>query len=254
MAASTQRQGAPPNLTSSQTQLATPSLSQTQTETQIQPAAILRLRGGHNPTGRSVQWSEDVVDNEGLGRKKSKGKPAFPDTDGHAPDNNVERSTLTSQCAAYTTSPKASTNLVTSRRRTRAARHQIPNPTAEVHHRRLLGNSAPEAEGREGRTGRNRPTTVIITVTATTETAPGDRDREMEAGGGGQVRMLMKRCPSTSPKIRLMEMVVHNRVANLLAESASVHGSCVVRKLAITGCPSCFCVRCRRSRGRVDDR
>ena len=69
MAASTQRQAAGPNPTSSQTQLALPG-----TQTQTQPAAILRLRGGHNPTGRSVQWSEDVVDNEGLGRKTSKGK------------------------------------------------------------------------------------------------------------------------------------------------------------------------------------
>lgn len=34
---------------------------------------ILRLRGGHTANGRSVQWADDVVDNEGLGRKSSKG-------------------------------------------------------------------------------------------------------------------------------------------------------------------------------------
>jgi protein phosphatase 1 regulatory subunit 11 len=55
----------------------TPSSSQTETQTEA-PAhaptqAILRLRGAHNPSGRSVQWRSDVVDNEGLGRKSSKG-------------------------------------------------------------------------------------------------------------------------------------------------------------------------------------
>lgn len=54
--------------------------SQTTTETggSIQPETapaprILRLRGRHAPSDRSVQWAEDVVDNEGLGRKSSKG-------------------------------------------------------------------------------------------------------------------------------------------------------------------------------------
>ncbi|KAL6871126.1 hypothetical protein J3F83DRAFT_643201 [Trichoderma novae-zelandiae] len=40
--------------------------------TESQPSVILRLRGGHTATGRSVQWADDVVDNEGLGRKSSK--------------------------------------------------------------------------------------------------------------------------------------------------------------------------------------
>jgi protein phosphatase 1 regulatory subunit 11 len=55
----------------------TPTASQTQTITSLpsQPGAptVLRLRGAHNPTRRRIQWAEDVVDNEGLGRKKSKG-------------------------------------------------------------------------------------------------------------------------------------------------------------------------------------
>ena len=36
--------------------------------------AVLRLRGAHEPgTRRQIHWAEDVVDNEGLGRKSSKG-------------------------------------------------------------------------------------------------------------------------------------------------------------------------------------
>ncbi|KAJ6441974.1 protein phosphatase inhibitor domain-containing protein [Purpureocillium lavendulum] len=56
----------------------TPTTSQTTTqnstdsETRAEPTRILRLRGGHTSSGRSVQWAEDVVDNEGLGRKSSK--------------------------------------------------------------------------------------------------------------------------------------------------------------------------------------
>lgn len=57
-----------------------PAPSQTTTETggstqpETAPAPrILRLRGRHAPSDRSVQWAEDVVDNEGLGRKSSKG-------------------------------------------------------------------------------------------------------------------------------------------------------------------------------------
>ncbi|KAK3397200.1 type 1 phosphatases regulator ypi-1 [Sordaria brevicollis] len=58
-----------------QAQPAQPSASQTaastQTQTETSAPAILRLRGAHS-NGRSVQWRSDVVDNEGLGRKKSK--------------------------------------------------------------------------------------------------------------------------------------------------------------------------------------
>ncbi|KAF4450971.1 hypothetical protein F53441_5962 [Fusarium austroafricanum] len=64
-----------------QQQRSTPAPSQTQTETQAQTPEtreqapqILRLRGAHTSNGRSVQWAEDVVDNEGLGRKSSKGE------------------------------------------------------------------------------------------------------------------------------------------------------------------------------------
>ncbi|KAK3191285.1 Type 1 phosphatases regulator ypi1 [Lecanicillium sp. MT-2017a] len=55
----------------------TPSTTQTtvsfDSQHSTEPApTILRLRGRHTSTGRSVQWAEDVVDNEGLGRKSSK--------------------------------------------------------------------------------------------------------------------------------------------------------------------------------------
>merc|ERR1739841_237500 len=33
---------------------------------------VLRLRGGPSRTGPRVQWDEQVVDNEGMGKKKSK--------------------------------------------------------------------------------------------------------------------------------------------------------------------------------------
>jgi hypothetical protein len=56
--------------------------SQTQTQTNTPadsggeggPRVVLRLRGAHEPQARArVQWAADVVDNEGLGRKSSKG-------------------------------------------------------------------------------------------------------------------------------------------------------------------------------------
>ncbi|OAA52427.1 Protein phosphatase inhibitor [Beauveria brongniartii RCEF 3172] len=62
----------------SQRNAPTPSVSQTTTVASTSQNApdpaprILRLRGRHNANGRSVQWAEDVVDNEGLGRKSSK--------------------------------------------------------------------------------------------------------------------------------------------------------------------------------------
>lgn len=68
-----------------QQQRDTPTPSQTTTTTQsteseahAEAPRVLRLRGGHTATGRSVQWADDVVDNEGLGRKSSKG--ALPQT------------------------------------------------------------------------------------------------------------------------------------------------------------------------------
>lgn len=47
-------------------------MSQTQTEAQTQ-SPILRLRGAQRNRGPRVQWAESVVDNEGMGKKSSKG-------------------------------------------------------------------------------------------------------------------------------------------------------------------------------------
>ncbi|KAH7399931.1 phosphatase inhibitor-domain-containing protein [Cadophora sp. MPI-SDFR-AT-0126] len=50
----------------------------TRTQMQTQTQAILRLRGAPldsergSSTRRGIQWASDVIDNEGLGRKKSK--------------------------------------------------------------------------------------------------------------------------------------------------------------------------------------
>lgn len=63
--------------------------SQTQTEPSlILRRPVLRLRGAsRTKNDRKIQWAEDVVDNEGLGRKSSKGMShherfvGFEDTD-----------------------------------------------------------------------------------------------------------------------------------------------------------------------------
>ncbi len=62
---------------SGQTQMQTPGQRPQVATTQTQ--AVLHLRGatreqeGATSTGRRIQWAEDVVDNEGMGKKKSKG-------------------------------------------------------------------------------------------------------------------------------------------------------------------------------------
>ncbi|KAK2070861.1 hypothetical protein P8C59_005323 [Phyllachora maydis] len=58
--------------TTSRAAIGSQTLTEPNRQPQTQPGAILRLRGAHPSRGRSVQWREDVVDNEGLGRKKSK--------------------------------------------------------------------------------------------------------------------------------------------------------------------------------------
>ncbi|KAI1745478.1 phosphatase inhibitor-domain-containing protein [Xylaria scruposa] len=58
-----------------QTQVQVPSASVTQVESTASaqpPPRILRLRGAHPPSANRVQWADDVVDNEGMGRKSSK--------------------------------------------------------------------------------------------------------------------------------------------------------------------------------------
>jgi protein phosphatase 1 regulatory subunit 11 len=44
-------------------------------ESSTQPVGTLKLRGGSGQSSnRKVKWDDTVVDNEGLGRKKSKSK------------------------------------------------------------------------------------------------------------------------------------------------------------------------------------
>lgn len=54
--------------------LSTPTTTTTSTQTQIStPVLRLRATAPEPSTRRRIQWAEDVVDNEGLGRKSSKG-------------------------------------------------------------------------------------------------------------------------------------------------------------------------------------
>ncbi|RDA84754.1 hypothetical protein CP532_6930 [Ophiocordyceps camponoti-leonardi (nom. inval.)] len=61
--------------TTSQTMTTTTTTTTTTTSQSrglTEPSRTLYLRGGGTSNGRSVQWAEDVVNNEGLGRKSSK--------------------------------------------------------------------------------------------------------------------------------------------------------------------------------------
>lgn len=67
---------------STTTTTATATATQTLTST-----PVLRLRATASPSqnSRRIQWAEDVVDNEGLGRKRSKGRLLYltPSSLGH---------------------------------------------------------------------------------------------------------------------------------------------------------------------------
>lgn len=60
-------------------------LQDPENQSTVQSSGTLRLRGENNVappgisnTGRHIRWSNDVVDNEGMGKKSSKGKWAAP--------------------------------------------------------------------------------------------------------------------------------------------------------------------------------
>ncbi|CAG8440080.1 4581_t:CDS:2 [Cetraspora pellucida] len=46
-----------------------------ETRNSSRSVGTLRLRGGGLSSGRKVKWDENVVDNEGMGKKKSKSIP-----------------------------------------------------------------------------------------------------------------------------------------------------------------------------------
>ena len=73
MAFSHRSRTAAPNSTGTQTQITTDPSLRDQAN-----GPVLRLRG-ERPPRRSIRWAEDVVDNEGLGRKSSKGQCYFWD-------------------------------------------------------------------------------------------------------------------------------------------------------------------------------
>jgi protein phosphatase 1 regulatory subunit 11 len=183
----------------SQRQRQTATQTTTQTLTQAPPQAILRLRGAHNPNNRrSVQWSEDVVDNEGLGRKKSKGMCwarmlVFTPHRDHA----IADRPSPLQCAASTTDRRPSANQATSHHPTRA---MIPIPIPIQ-----VGHLRPPTlrEGRLGAMTTRMGTASIPTTAKATNTA---MTTEASARGGGvatgkvrsdsQARTRTRRCRS----------------------------------------------------------
>lgn len=149
--------------------------SQTQTESgpsssAPQPAAILRLRGAHGPSSRTVQWDESVVDNEGLGRKSSKG--TFPPAPLSRLCKRLPR-LIYHQYAASTTGPKLPASRATSRRR----RRRTPTPTPAAVR---PGPSHPDGKRTTATTGTTTPTAHTTTATADT-------------GGGGEERRTGRR-------------------------------------------------------------
>jgi protein phosphatase 1 regulatory subunit 11 len=83
MAAATTSSRAPPpsGLLARSAMAATASQTQTQAPTLVQVRQpVLRLRGAETGvrSKKRIQWAEDVIDNEGLGRKSSKGNDALP--------------------------------------------------------------------------------------------------------------------------------------------------------------------------------
>jgi hypothetical protein len=113
----------PPPTHGSQTITATP----TPGEPEAGPSnfGVLRLRGAAPANAPRVQWTSDVVDNEGLNKKKSKSaaQTALPD-----------RFSFVAQSAASTTSHGGSTSPArTSQRTTRTTRQR----TVTSSHRRL---------------------------------------------------------------------------------------------------------------------
>ncbi|PHH77892.1 hypothetical protein CDD80_95 [Ophiocordyceps camponoti-rufipedis] len=65
-----QQQRAAPQAASSST--TTTTTTTTQPQSRVDAPRILYLRGGGESSRRTVQWAEDVINNEGLGRKSSK--------------------------------------------------------------------------------------------------------------------------------------------------------------------------------------
>jgi hypothetical protein len=90
-AATTSRAPTPSGLLARSAMASTASETQTQTPPHVQVRQpVLRLRGAETGkrTKKRIQWAEDVVDNEGLGRKSSKGK--YPLSHSYMPVNEED--------------------------------------------------------------------------------------------------------------------------------------------------------------------
>lgn len=128
-AASTAQRGQ--NATSGST---TQTVSTRPPSTQLQQP-VLRLRGAMRGSGersqRRIQWAEDVIDNEGLGRKSSKGMVCLSMFHWHLKETYIMGglALMMTQCAASTTHPR----LHSMNPRTRAPRTPpTPTPTAAM--------------------------------------------------------------------------------------------------------------------------
>ncbi len=102
-------------------QQASSTASQTQTETNAAPhppiaipIGTLRLRATAAPNDTRVRWAEDVIDNEGLGRKSSKSSSfemsqlfsrRISHDNGKTQDGRVNADVTMTQFAAFTTRP-----------------------------------------------------------------------------------------------------------------------------------------------------
>lgn len=142
---------------------------------------VLRLRGAMRSPGersdRRIQWAEDVIDNEGLGRKSSKGMSLS------LPPTTTSRARTISnmvQYAAFTTRQKPQSMIP----QTRAPTHHPQTPTAAT----TVPLTLPAARGAP-----MLPTSTIMNTTPTESVTMAARQR---SHGGRQARMRTRRFQS----------------------------------------------------------
>lgn len=150
---------------------------------------VLRLRGAMRSPGersdRRIQWAEDVIDNEGLGRKSSKGMSPF-----HSPPSLLLHRRLSTcrkheqgltiiQSAASTTLQKPQSTIPPTR---------VPTP----HHQTPTATTAPLALP----AARGAPTPDTSTTMTTTPERNVTMTGRQRSRGGRTVRMRTRRFQS----------------------------------------------------------
>lgn len=171
--------------------------SQTQTSTQpvlrlSAPSGTLRLRA-EPVERRHIQWAEDVVDNEGMGKKSSKGThPSnhVSSTVQNQARNRLVRQRLTrKQCAAFTILSARSASHPTSHPAILAAiLIRIATWT--------MGRLDLQVGGMDGGVGGNTVTATIISMANTiTMNTMGDLQDSRRRHGEDLARTRMRRCP-----------------------------------------------------------